>query len=102
MEIDAERSQLDAAAEIFRALADPLRLKTLIRLSRGALNVTQLAESEGEKITTVSARLKVLFAAHLVKRSREGQTIIYSIADAHVLNLVRNAIDHASENDRAS
>ncbi len=102
MNVSAGRGQLDAAANIFRALADPFRLKMLIRLSKDALNVTQLAESEGEKISTVSARLKILFAAHLVKRSREGRTIIYSIADAHVLNLVRNAIDHASETGGAS
>ncbi len=69
--------------------------------ARGSeFNVTQLCEMEGEKITTMSARLKVLSAARSVSRRRVGQTIVYTIADAHVLNLVDNAISHACEPTR--
>jgi DNA-binding transcriptional ArsR family regulator len=82
---------------MFRAVADPNRLRVLIRLAEGELNVGQLCEVEGEKIATMSARLKVLSAARLVSRRRAGQTIIYAIADTHVLNLVDNAIAHACE-----
>jgi ArsR family transcriptional regulator len=82
---------------MLRALADPHRLRVLIRLAQGELNVGQVAELEKEKITTVSARLKVLLTARLLKRRRVGQTIIYAIADTHVLNLVDNAIAHACE-----
>jgi ArsR family transcriptional regulator len=32
-----------------------------------------------------------------VTRRRDGQTVIYAIADDHVLNLVTNAIEHARE-----
>jgi DNA-binding transcriptional ArsR family regulator len=92
----ASSRQLDAAATMFRALADTPRLRTLIYLSEKERTVTELAEMTGEKIATVSARLKTLFTARLVKRRRDGQNICYSIADAHVLNLVRNAVDHAS------
>jgi DNA-binding transcriptional ArsR family regulator len=88
--------QLEGAAAMFQALAEPARLKTLIYLSGKERTVTELADVTGEKIATVSARLKVLFTARLVKRRRDGQNIFYSIADAHVLNLVRNAVDHAS------
>jgi DNA-binding transcriptional ArsR family regulator len=72
-------------------------LLVLIRLPQGELNVGQLAELEKEKITTMSARLRVLLTARLLKRRRVGQTIIYAIADTHVLNLVNNAIARASE-----
>ena len=89
--------QLEAAAEILRALADAPRLRVLIRLAESELNVSQLAELENEKMQTMSARLQVLLAARLVKRRREGQTALYAIADAHVLNLVDNALAHASE-----
>jgi len=93
--------QLELAAEILKALAEPHRLKILLRLARGELSVGQLADADKEKITTVSARLKVLLTAGLVKRRREGQTIFYAVADAHVLNLVDNAIEHACEEPRA-
>jgi ArsR family transcriptional regulator len=89
--------QLETAAEILRALADAPRLRVLIRLAEGELNVSQLAELENEKMQTMSARLQVLLAARLVKRRRAGQTALYAIADAHVLNLVDNALAHASE-----
>lgn len=89
--------QLETAAEILRALADAPRLRVLIRLAESELNVSQLAELENEKMQTMSARLQVLLAARLVKRRRAGQTALYAIADAHVLNLVDNALAHASE-----
>ena len=59
--------------------------------------MSELAELGGEKLGTVSARLKLLLQARLVRRRREGKAIIYAIADHHVVNLVQNAIDHACE-----
>ncbi|XSC44806.1 ArsR/SmtB family transcription factor [Bradyrhizobium sp. RDT10] len=90
------QQRLEAASTMFRALADLSRLRTLMALAKHECSVTQLAEMEGEKIATVSARLKVLLSARLVTRRRDGQNIYYTIADAHVLGLIRNAIDHAS------
>ena len=80
---------------MFKALSDPGRLQTLITLAAGERNVGDLAQNERDRIGTVSARLKVLLQARLVKRRREGKTAIYSIADAHVFKLVKNAIAHA-------
>jgi DNA-binding transcriptional ArsR family regulator len=97
MRRELDQRQLEAAAEILRALADPHRLRVLIRLAGGEFNVSQLAELEKEKMQTMSARLKVLLAARLVSRRRAGQAAIYAVADAHVLNLVDNAVAHASE-----
>ncbi len=99
MAADPDKHQLELAAEMLRALGDPQRLRVLIRLAQGELNVGRLAELEKEKITTMSARLKVLLTARLLKRRRVGQTIIYALADTHVLNLVDNAIAHACESD---
>ena len=92
-----QRRQLELAAEMLKALADPSRLRVLLQLSKRELSVGELAEIEKEKLTTVSARLKVLLTARLVQRRRDGQTIFYSLADKHVLNLVDNAIEHACE-----
>ena len=89
--------QREEAAAIFKVLSDPARLQTLLILANGERNVSELAEMEGDKTGTVSARLQVLLNARLVTRRREGQTVIYAIADDHVLNLVTNAIEHASE-----
>jgi ArsR family transcriptional regulator len=89
--------ELVAAAAMLRALGDPERLRILIRLNRGELCVTELAELEGEKLSTVSARLKSLLAVHLVARRRDAKHIFYTVADAHVLTLIKSAVEHASE-----
>ena len=91
------RAQVEAAAEMFRALADPERLRLLLRLAESEACVSELAQDEGEKITTVSARLKTLAVVRLVRRRREAKHVFYALADEHVLPLVRNAIDHAAE-----
>jgi len=67
------RVQIEAAAEMFRALGDPERLRLLVRLAAGEACVSELAENEGEKITTVPARLRILFVAHLVKTAARGE-----------------------------
>jgi ArsR family transcriptional regulator len=89
--------QLDDASAMFRALGERSRLQLLTRLTTGEACVSELAELEDEKLTTVSARLKTLHAAGLVKRRREAKHIYYALSDTHVLRLVRNALEHASE-----
>ena len=91
------RAQIEAAAEIFRALGDPERLRLLLRLGESEACVSELAEEEAEKITTVSARLKTLSVTRLVRRRREAKHVFYALADEHVLSLIRNGIDHAAE-----
>jgi ArsR family transcriptional regulator len=96
------RGQIEAVSQMFRALGDPERLRLLVRLAEAEACVSELAEHEGEKITTVSARLKTLYAVRLVKRRREARHVFYALADEHVLPLVRNAIDHAAEGGRTA
>ena len=79
---------------MFRALGDPERLRPLVRLAAGE---SELAEDEGEKITTVSARLKTLFVVRLVKRRREAKHVFYALADEYLPPMLRNAIEHAAE-----
>jgi ArsR family transcriptional regulator len=91
------RQGLEEAAAMFKALADPARLQTLIILAGRERNVGDLADIEGDKTGTVSARLKVLLQARLVRRRRDGKSVIYSVADRHVMNMIENAVDHAAE-----
>jgi ArsR family transcriptional regulator len=95
------RAQIEAAAEIFDALGDPERLRLLLRLAEGEACVSELVEGEGEKITTVSARLKILAGVRLVRRRREAKHVFYALATDHVLTLVQNAVDHAAKSRTA-
>jgi DNA-binding transcriptional ArsR family regulator len=88
---------IEDASAMFRALGDAARLRLLTRLAAGEICVTELADLEEEKLTTVSARLKTLYAVRLVKRRRQAKHVYYAVADAHVLDLVQSAIKHATE-----
>lgn len=88
---------MERAARIFRALGDPARLRLLAMLSQGEACVTEVAGAAGDELSTVSQRLRVLRAEGLVSRRREGKHILYGLADQHVVDLVFNALAHASE-----
>jgi len=88
---------LEVAARLFRAIGDTPRLRLLALLSQGEACVTELAQAEGENISTISQRLRVLRSEHLLVRKRRGKHINYGLADQHVMDLVFNALAHASE-----
>jgi DNA-binding transcriptional ArsR family regulator len=90
---------LEDASAMFRALGDPARLRLLARLAEadGEVCVTELAELEKEKLTTISARLKMLHAVRLVRRRRQAKHIFYAPSDLHVLRMMQSAIEHAAE-----
>jgi len=87
----------ERAAALFRAAGDLSRLRLLHQLDAGEACVSELAEASDTKITTLSQQLRVLYAERIVKRRREGKHVYYSLADEHIQELIRAALDHASE-----
>jgi ArsR family transcriptional regulator, lead/cadmium/zinc/bismuth-responsive transcriptional repressor len=90
-------ASIERAANLFRALGEPSRLRLLSRLTEGHCCVGELAEAEGEAMSTISQRLRVLRAENIVVRRRLGKHIRYGLADRHVADLVLNALAHADE-----
>jgi ArsR family transcriptional regulator len=89
---------LDRAAQIFRAVGDPSRLRLLDVLDDAREQcVSELAAVAGAKLSTLSQQLRVLHEARVVRRRRDGKHVYYALADAHVRELVRAALDHAGE-----
>src|ERR1700730_2962197 len=88
---------LERASRLFRAIGEPSRLRLLSRLAHGEMCVTELAASEGESLSTISQRLRVLRSESLIVRRRRGKHINYGLADQHVMDLVFNALAHATE-----
>lgn len=89
---------VEDATRLFRALGDVSRLRTLQRLVGCEACVTQLAEASQESVSTVSHRLRLMRNEGLVQRRRQGRHIYYSLADDHVVELLRNALDHVARN----
>ena len=85
------------AVSLFKALADERRLRTLELLASGEACGSEIAATFDEPLSTVSHRMKLLETAGLVARRRDGRHIYFRLDDAHVLHLVRDALDHAME-----
>ncbi|QFZ17920.1 ArsR/SmtB family transcription factor [Saccharothrix syringae] len=92
--------QVHLAAESFRLLADPTRIKVLWALLQGESSVACLAEVAGAAPTAVSQHLAKLRLAGLVKGRREGTFVYYSAANDHVKGLLAQALFHADHVDR--
>ncbi|WP_168583317.1 ArsR/SmtB family transcription factor [Gephyromycinifex aptenodytis] len=86
--------QAAVAAETFRLLADPTRIKLLWALFQGEAAVSELAELAEVSPTSVSQHLAKLRLAGLVRGRRAGTYIYYRAADTHVLALLTEALSH--------
>ena len=83
-EIDRERY-----AAIGRALADPKRLCVLESLAIGELSVSDLSNRVGCQVPNMSQHLAVLRNVGLVTSRRDGNAILYRLADPRVLEAYR-------------
>jgi DNA-binding transcriptional ArsR family regulator len=92
--------QVTLAAEGFRMLADPTRIKILWALLQGESSVGCLAELVGASPTAVSQHLAKLRLAGLVRGRREGNFIYYAAADPHVRALLAEALFHVDHTER--
>jgi DNA-binding transcriptional ArsR family regulator len=66
-------------ADIFTAIAHPLRRSLLDDLSRGAQPVNQLAQHYDVSRPAISQHLRILLDAGLVEGVREGRTNTYQL-----------------------
>lgn len=88
---------LQALAELFKALGDLTRVRILEALSLTELCVCDLTEILALSQSAVSHQLRLLRAAKLVKYRREGKNAYYSLDDEHVAHLFAEALDHIKE-----
>ena len=61
------------AESVFLAISDPTRRAILDRLTRGPARVTDVAAPFDMSLNAVSKHIKVLEAAHLIRRTRQGR-----------------------------
>jgi DNA-binding transcriptional ArsR family regulator len=87
----------DRLTDIFRALADPTRVRLLLALSRESLCVCDLSEVAGVSESAVSHQLRMLRDLRLVAFDREGKRAVYRLADVHVRDLLAIGLAHAEE-----
>ena len=77
-----------AQAQLFRALAHPVRLRILDVLSRQEACVCHLTAVLGQRQPYVSQQLATLREAGLVADRREGTLVYYRLAEGHLATLL--------------
>lgn len=84
-------------AELFKALGDPTRVKILSCLQARDMNVGDIADKVGMSTSAVSHQLRVLRAIKLVKGTKEGKEVRYSLDDDHVTKIMQCGLAHVNE-----
>ncbi|SCL42073.1 DNA-binding transcriptional regulator, ArsR family [Micromonospora pallida] len=87
----------EGAGDLLRALAAPIRLAIVSELAQGERCVHELVEKLGAAQPLVSQHLRVLRGAGVVRGSRRGREIAYTLVDEHVAHIVADAVSHAGE-----
>ena len=81
----------DLLARVFHGLADPTRLRIVLLLLAGEMNVGELVAALGTPQGRVSSHLMCLRWCGFVATRRAGKFVYYRVADPRVAELVRLA-----------
>jgi DNA-binding transcriptional ArsR family regulator len=89
-------AQIEKAAELFRVMSAPMRLRIISCLCQGEKNVGELLNDIETTQPNMSQHLNTLYQAGIVARRREGVQIYYRIANNQIVNICR-AVCHQTE-----
>lgn len=84
-------------AVLFKMFGDPTRAKILECLQIKQLYVGELAEILDMSISAISHQLRVLRSAKLVKGTKEGKEVKYSLDDDHIAKILECGLSHVNE-----
>lgn len=92
-----EEDTLYDLAELFKVFGDSTRIRILYVLFEAEVCVCDLAEILHMTQSAISHQLKILKQSRLVKSRREGKSVFYSLADAHVRTIIAQGREHIDE-----
>ena len=93
--------ELEHAAALLGAMADPTRIKILDALRMGELCVCDLAAVLKMTVSAVSHQLRLLRTARLVRARKDGKVVFYTLDDGHVEKILDTALEHSREGGAA-
>lgn len=85
-----------ALADLFSALADPSRVRIVAILDGREMCVGDIAATLGLSQSATSHQLRTLRDQGLVRSSRRGRMVYYTLDDDHVSHLYREGLTHVS------
>lgn len=88
--VGREAREVKLLAKLLDGFANPVRLSALMLLAReGEMSVGELVKAIGAPQPRVSVHLRCLSWCGYVRARREGNNVLYSIADERVLGVLR-------------
>ena len=88
---------LYALSDFFKVMGDNTRIRLLWALEEADMCVNDLAVLLDMTKSAVSHQLKILRIAKLVKSTKRGKNVFYSLDDHHVKIILEKALEHAVE-----
>jgi DNA-binding transcriptional ArsR family regulator len=88
---------LQPAADLLRALGNPIRLAIVSELGSEPRCVHELVDRLDAAQPLVSQHLRILRGARLVSTERRGKEVVYTLTDDHVSHIALDAIRHSQE-----
>lgn len=84
-------------ADFYKIFGDTTRVKILYALDKSQLCVCDISAILGMSVSAVSHQLRTLREADLVRSTRQGKIIYYSLADQHVKSILECGFEHILE-----
>lgn len=92
-----DEQQLLELSEFFKVFGDSTRIKILYVLSQSEMCVCDIATLLQMGQSAISHQLRVLKQMRLVSFRREGKTVFYRLADAHIETILAQGMEHIEE-----
>jgi ArsR family transcriptional regulator len=74
--------------EVFKALADPTRLKILESIEKGERCICEIIPYTGKSQPNVSQHLKVMKHASIIKERKDGTRIMIKVSDKKIFKII--------------
>jgi len=88
---------LEEIAALLSLFGDVTRVRIMAELLDSELCVSQIAGNLNMTASAISHQLRILKQGRLIKSRKEGRTVYYSLADAHVRSIFSLALEHVTE-----
>jgi len=91
------QEEMQDLEDFFKVFGDATRLRILFVLLCSEMCVFDIANLLNMSQSAISHQLRVLKQMDLVKKRRDGKTIFYSLADAHIVTILSQGLNHIEE-----
>ena len=95
--LEPKADEYQKLSNMFKLFSDETRLKIICSLLKEELCVCDISAVVSMGQSAVSHQLRILRNARLVRCRKDGKNTLYSLNDYHVLNILKQGIEHIQE-----